>query len=188
MDYQQFVDSVNPEDIAKADYYRKVLGTDGYSFPEQGTPLATKNNQLAMRQWAAPVKQQNKQAKNNYMIDSSVSMTGGQGELPGERYPSMSRKGHLQDGRGYNDYVQRDINRNSKVGNINRLAGPIGALPMVALEALGMIGAAQEAQRQGVNPMINWLQRMVPTPIVAPTGNGGEVYNYQSGQRYTPEY
>jgi len=112
----------------------------------------------------------------------------------------------LNNGRRENAFRQSYKNRNSVVGGysepphpavrnipviengIKKLAKPIGALPMVAPEALGMIGAAQEAQRQGVNPMVNWMQRMTPLTFVAPTGRGGEVYNYQSGERYTPEY
>lgn len=207
MDYQQFVDNVSPENQELTSYYNKVLGTDGYSFPRQGQPLATKANQLAMRQLAGgPVKQQNKQMKNNFDFNRGsdfresfmspselTNLYAGNGD-PDFYDKSLSTGRKLERGRpNYTGQREIYVNRNDKATppkniSISRLAGPIGALPMVAPEAVGMIGAAQEAQQRGVNPMVNWLQRMTPVPVVAPTGNGGEVYNYQSGERYTPMY
>lgn len=144
-----------------------------------------KSNQNRMRQWAGgPVKQQNKQMKNA-VVNSHVTEPAFDDPYPDPR--DLVRQGRVQnksnltnDTAAYSDYGAKT--------RVNRLATPLRALPMVAPEALGMIGAAQEAQQRGVNPMVNWLQRMTPAPVVAPTGNGGEVYNYQSGERYTPMY
>ena len=141
------------------------------------------------------------------MYDHGIGYDGPYNEIP--TYEMYDPNARLNNGRFQNSMDQTNKNPNGYVGElyegkkspkwisqdsrgvlkrINRLAGPIGALPMVAPEAVGMIGAAQEAQQRGVNPMVNWLQRMTPVPVVAPTGNGGEVYNYQSGERYTPMY
>lgn len=154
---------------------RGVSAKQGW--PQEDAAMAIAANQERMRQWAAPVKQQNKQMKNNYMNNGDIRDP--QGAWRDVDFVGKS---------GTNRFGSMDAPTLPGGKLINRLAGPVGALPMVAPEALGIYGATQEAQRQGVNPMVNWLQRMTPAPVVAPTGRGGEVYNYQSGERYTPEY
>ena len=135
-------------------------------------------NQLAYKDWAAPVKQQNKQMKNEYIQNRGAAAN---------NWPDMPE--HTATNRGR--FINNNVNTNGNVGFGGRLAGPIGKLPALMAgpqEALGMYGAAQEAKQQGVNPMVHWMQRMTPVPIVQPTGNGGEVYNHQTNERYTPVY
>lgn len=152
---------------------------------------AINTNQNRMQQWAGgPVKQQNKQRKGSVIQDRfmdahNVSRNPNMLVNPVDQVPTEGPI--FQENTNPRPNMQRSIGKSDGF-NFNRLAGPIGALPMVAPEAVGMIGAAREAQQRGVNPMVNWLQRMTPVPVVAPTGNGGEVYNYQSGERYTPMY
>lgn len=154
-------------------------------YPREPEQTYNKANQERMSRFAGgPVKRQNKQMKNA-VVNSHVTEPAFDDPYPDPR--DLVRQGRVQnksnltnDTAAYSDYGAKT--------RVNRLATPLRALPMVAPEALGMIGAAQEAQQRGVNPMVNWLQRMTPVPVVAPTGNGGEVYNYQSGERYTPMY
>lgn len=183
-----------------SDITQMKLGRDARNY-------AVNNNQNRMQQWAGgPVKRQNKQMKNNFDFNRGsdfresfmspselTNLYAGNGD-PDFYDKSLSTGRKLERGRpNYTGQREIYVNRNDRATppkniSISRLAVPIGALPMVAPEAVGMIGAAREAKQQGVNPMVNWLQRMTPVPVVAPTGNGGEVYNYQSGERYTPMY
>lgn len=103
---------------------------------------------------------------------------------------SLMRFGNLDDAMAAEQDAIANPYKLSKPAAGKRMVGgaKISGIPALVPEALGVYGATQEAQRQGVNPMVNWLQRMTPVPVVAPTGNGGEVYNYQSGERYTPMY
>jgi hypothetical protein len=61
-------------------------------------------------------------------------------------------------------------------------------VPSVIPDAMAAATAISKSKKDKTNPMIKFMQGMMGIPIVQPTGNPGEVYNNETGQRYKPVY